>query len=174
VASDNYGDDKETITADPTNSNYVYTVWDQTNAGPGQPSLFSRTGDGGLTWSQPKAIYSVGYNSCNQIVVLPDGTLVDVFTFFNAATGTTSVEVLESSDKGDTWFGPFMVSSDEAMGVVDARTQASVRTGTGIPSTAVDPISGTIYMVWDDARFSGNQLEGIAFSKSSSSAPGWQ
>ncbi len=166
VASDTLGDDKATITADPTNSNYVYAVWDRTNAGPGQPVMFSRTSDGGLTWSQPKAIYSVGYNSCNQIVVLPHGTLVDVFTFFNAATGTTSIEVLESSDKGDTWFGPFMVSSDEARGVVDARTQASIRTGTGIPSTAVDPISGTIYMVWDDARFSGNQREGVAFSKS--------
>jgi len=67
VASDSDGDDKETITADTANSNYVYAVWDNNNAG----AVLTRTSDGGATWSHPKAIYNAA--CCNQIVVLPNG-----------------------------------------------------------------------------------------------------
>ncbi len=57
--------------------------------------------------------------------------------------------------------------------MVNAKTQSGIRTGLGIPSTAVDPASGTIYITWEDARFSGDQREGIVFSKSLDGGHTW-
>ena len=96
--------DKETITADPTDARFVYAVWDRVNVPPGDvnrflvgnlehkrdrgftgPAMFSRTTDGGHTWEPPRIIYNPGANNQtlgNQIAVLPDGTLVNFFTEF--------------------------------------------------------------------------------------------
>ena len=45
-------------------------------------------------------------------------------------------------------------------GVVD------VRTGDIIPDVAVDPASGRLYAVWQDARFGDGAFDSIAFSQS--------
>ena len=58
--------DKNTITADPTNSSYVYAVWDRLKGPNGEiinpenvvglgyhgPAYLTRTTDGGATWEQ--------------------------------------------------------------------------------------------------------------------------
>jgi hypothetical protein len=97
--------DKESITADPFNSNYVYAVWDRVRK-PGEAesvnaehsfafrgdTLFSRTTDGGQTWEPPRAIFKRTNNAGtigNQIAVLPGGTLVDIFDSLQAR-GRTS------------------------------------------------------------------------------------
>src|SRR5262249_35512961 len=96
--------DKESITADSTDTRFPYAVWDRINAPPGDvrrfevgnlehkrdrgftgPTLFSRTTDGGQTWEPPRIIYNPGGNNQtlgNQIVVLPNGTLVNFFSEF--------------------------------------------------------------------------------------------
>src|SRR5262249_19656458 len=79
--------DKESITADLHDSNLVYATWDRSlgstnNRTYHQPAWFSRSTDGGKTWEQPRIILDPGANAYtlgNQIVVLPDGTLVDLF-----------------------------------------------------------------------------------------------
>src|SRR5439155_11494358 len=85
--------DKESVTADPFNDNTAYVVWDRSrfqsdsanvNAGHsfafrGDP-MFSKTTDGGTTWSTPTRITPQNNNMFtigNQIVVLRDGKLVD-------------------------------------------------------------------------------------------------
>jgi len=176
IASDNLGDDKETITADPKDANFVYAVWDWTNVGNTQPAVFSKTANAGANWTAPRAIYSPGtggYTCCNQIDVLPDGTLVDIFVLTPRGSTSSYVAALQSADRGDTWGGPFIVANDEAIGVVDARTQAGIRTGNGIPSSAVDPSSGAIYVAWEDARYSGEQREGVVVSKSTDGGFTW-
>jgi len=73
--------DKETITADPLDANYVYAVWDRLTGftvannpqGTG-PAWFSRTTNGGQSWEQARPIYDPGPDTqtiSNQIVVLP-------------------------------------------------------------------------------------------------------
>jgi hypothetical protein len=175
ITQDSNGDDKESITADPTDSNYVYAVWDLTNVGNSQPAWFSRTSDGGATWESPHQLYypGNGYSSANQIVVLPNGTLVDVFILGPPNSSTSYVAILRSSDHGDTWTDPYIVSTNESINVVDSRTQAAIRTGIGFPSAAVDPSSGTIYVTWEDARFSQNQRDGVALSKSTDGGITW-
>ena len=110
--------DKESITADPTDAHYVYATWDRL-AGNLGPTYFARTTDGGATWEAARAIYDPGANNQtlnNQIVVLPDGTLVNFFTLFNPSP---SLAVIRSTDKGVTWSAPIIIAQVFALGAQD-------------------------------------------------------
>jgi hypothetical protein len=180
--------DKQSITADPTNASYVYAVWDRlvfpgserasvvasfrTSSFSG-PTWFARSTDAGLTWEPARQIWDPGQldqTIGNQIVVLPDGTLVDIFTEFNNENAKKNrggfVRVLRSTDKGMTWSGPYDVGRLGAIGVTDPETGDPVRTGDIIPDIAVDPASGRLYASWQDAGVNGGQADGIAFSQS--------
>ena len=90
--------DKESLTADPHTAGTAYVVWDRSrfpsdqsnNPGTsrafrGDP-MFAKTTDFAKTWSTPRDILFQNQNVAtigNQIVVLPDGTLVDVYLYFN-------------------------------------------------------------------------------------------
>jgi hypothetical protein len=77
----NFFNDKESLTADPTDARYVYAVWDRLDQGPPGDRVFTRTTNPGLTWKR-LTIYDQGRPATinNQIPVLPDGTLVRFFT----------------------------------------------------------------------------------------------
>jgi hypothetical protein len=106
--------DKETITADPTDANLVYVVWDRLAPVPGStymegPTYFSRTTDGGTTWEAARILYDPGINNQtlnNQIVVLPNVTLLTFFTEiinFPATSFPSYLSVVVSTDQGQTW-----------------------------------------------------------------------
>lgn len=165
-------DDKESITADPADSNYVYVVWDK-SSGNTVSAWFARSTDGGSSYEASRLIYDPpagGHATAHQIAVLPDGTLVDVFVLTTPASGNNqqdaSIAVLRSADRGITWSAPILVASDETIGTVDAETQKELRTGAGIPSMAADLASGVLYIAWTDARFSTLERDGVALSKS--------
>src|SRR5207248_2372252 len=92
--------DKESITADPTNANNVYAVWDRSRFPSDQAGItaqmnaasirgdimFSRTTDGGQNWEPARDILGGNQNEFtvgNQLAVLPNGTLVDIFEDLN-------------------------------------------------------------------------------------------
>jgi hypothetical protein len=86
--------DKDSITADPYHPNLVYTVWDGVGGGLPGRAFFDRSTDGGRTWLAPQVIFQSPSNAPNighQIVVLPNGTLVDAFT-------GSSLDIIASSD----------------------------------------------------------------------------
>ena len=108
--------DKESITADPRNPNLVYAVWDQpaliTPKAVGL-TFFARSTDGGQTWSAAQVIFASPTNETSvghQIVVLPNGTLVDAFSeiqldpTFHFDTAF-SLDIIRSTDGGLTWSG---------------------------------------------------------------------
>jgi BNR/Asp-box repeat len=174
--------DKNSITADPTDSRYVYAVWDRLAFGPPGtdtftgPTWFSRTTDGGRTWEPARAIYDPGPDRStigNQVAVLPDGTLVNVFAQFRE-TGL-SVAVIRSTDKGVTWSAPVVVNALGTVGVVDPRDGAFVRTGDVIPDIAVDPRPGhdDLYVVWQDARFTGGARDQVVIARSGDGGRHW-
>jgi hypothetical protein len=187
--------DKESITADRTSAARVYAVWDRSRK-PGDAHadfnalhsfafrgdvMFSRTIDGGVTWSTPRDVLNRNANEFtigNQIAVTPSGTLVDIF---NRARGSGAqgspnpftFAVIRSTDHGDTWSDPITIAQDRSIDVRDPDTGAQVRAGEVLPDIAVDPVSGTLYAVWSDGRFSGGADSAIALSKSTDGGLNW-
>ncbi len=193
--------DKNSITADPNNENFVYAVWDrlvfpseqagglssENAAAFAGPALFTRSTDGGLSWEEPSVIFDqngkITQTIGNQIVVLPDnetfdGELINGLNIRNVksaglVSGLNNVAVLRSDDQGVTWSGPIIVSKMLSVGVDDPfDDDIPIRTGDVVPDFAVGP-SGTLYAVWQDARFNGFAYDGILFSSSTDGGLTW-
>jgi hypothetical protein len=197
--------DKEMVVVDPADPNLVYVVWHVVDAPEGvgvrrSSPLFGLTGanvttvstrstDGGRTWEPDQTLYNPGANNLaavNQIVVRPDGTLLDLFTetliFKNSDGGEKfddNLSLLMSSDKGQTWLPkgqPIRTNKMQTIGVTDPETGVFVHTHSefnDISDVAVDPHSGTLYAVWEDSRFSNDQYTSIAFSQSTDGGLTW-
>ncbi len=187
VDTPDFSPDKCTITADPTDSHFVYAAWSRNYSKNHNAIAFSRSTDGGGTWEPARSNLQTpsgqfAYNT--QILVLPDGTLVDMFLIQyqkpnQPPTGQT-LELMRSSDKGLTWSAPMMVGPAETILrpdtsgytlTVDPDNGQLVR-DTDQPSFAADK-SGNLYAVWEDGRFSNFQYNEIAFSMSSDGGFTW-
>ncbi len=190
----NVFNDKQSITADPTSADRVYAVWDRlvfptseranviagfVTAAFRGPAWFARTTNGGSSWEPARQIYDPGQNDQtigNQIVVLADGTLVDIFDEIHNDNSKKqrgfSVRVIRSTDHGATWSGSIFIDLLGTIGVTDPETGDSVRTGDIIPDIAVAP-NGDLYAVWQDARVNGGQADGVALSRSTNGGLTW-
>jgi hypothetical protein len=189
LMTDSSGDfalDKETITADPNDAHYVYAVWDRLTgqANPNSPAnrgptWFARSTDNGVSWETARMIYDPGADAqtiANQIAVLPGGGLLNLMTVITQNSSKTpqpSVAVLLSNDRGQTWSAPVAIAQAEFVGTVDPKNGQPVRSGDLVPSIAIDPASGTAYVAWEDARFSGEQRDDIALSRSIDGGNTW-
>ena len=170
--------DKESLTADPTRNGTAYAVWDQL-VGPVDnlavllhnfasyrgPTYFAKTTDGGVTWSPSKIILPMRQNQqsiANVIVVAPNGALYDFFTLItgtgpnkgpqsNAPHGF-AIAFIKSTDGGDTWTAPHIVNTIDTVTVTDPITGQPLRTADFDAAPAVDPVTGQLYLVWQDAR----------------------
>ena len=170
--------DKESVTADPNNSNYAYAVWDRLDTSNRGPTYFSRTIDGGTSWSAGQPIYDPGVGNQtlgNEVIGLTDGSIVDLFeeldgTFGNSATST--VRVIRSTDHGATWAGPYIVAENFSVGTADPNTGMAVRAGAGLPQGTAAPAGGLV-VVWQDGRFSNGAHDGIVLSRSSDGGQTW-
>ncbi len=187
--------DKESITADPLHAGTAYLVWDRLKAPSHSPDAalkahafrgptwFSKTTDGGKTWSTARPIFDPGQNSQtigNIVVVDPaSGTLYDFFDQFST-TGSPkftprgdSVSFITSTDGGVTWSKASVVSDEQTVLDVDPNTGAALRTEETLPSVAVDPVTGELYVVWEDARFTGGAVNQAVISTSTDGGATW-
>lgn len=191
--------DKNSLTADPKQSSLVYAVWDRLDVTPGGlcealggfvgPILFTRTTDGGDSYEMPQEIFDPGcvnQTLGNQIVVLPDGTLVN---FFNEIINFLSIDpitpnpdppfnlaLLRSFDKGATWESTSTkIELILSNSVNTPDTGEPVRDAFLLFDVAVDPKKGTLYAVWQDARFlqPGLNIDQIAFAVSKDGGNTW-
>lgn len=168
--------DKNTITADPKDPDFVYAVWDRLQPGAGGPTWFARTIDGGATWETARAIVATGANAQtlgNVIAVLPDGTLVDVFNRITTTNSVARAELMlvRSTDRGATWSAPIKIADMLAEGAFDPDTRIAIRDGAGVPQVAAAP-NGHLYVVWQDGRFV-NGIDSVAFSRSTDGGLTW-
>lgn len=163
----------------------IYVTWTRFLTGPaGQyvesPIYVAYSDDLGETFSTPKEISGSSSALCpfqfgdkdtpacdedqfSQPVVGPDGTVYVAFENFQSKTseetGRGQMLVVRSQDGGETWEGPFFVTT-----VVDGFDDYPLNTDgrqtvTGCAfrlnsagNLTVDPQSGTLYLVWDDNR----------------------
>ncbi len=171
--------DKNAMTADPYDANFVYAVWDRLiDANITGPAYFSRTTNGGASWEAARPIFDPGPRTQtigNQIVVLPSGVLLNTFNRIDSPLGgaqTARVAVMRSLDRGVTWSTPVYVSELLSVGTRDPENGTAVRDGGIIPSIAAAP-NGDAYVVWQDSRFSGGGIDGIAISRSIDGGLSW-
>jgi len=177
------------IVADPTDARRLYAMWDGSDTGHRGPAVFTRTADGGLSWEPPRAIVTPkpqDYVQFGQLLVLPDGTLVDVYELVNVKDSghgivqTFSLQVIRSADRGQSWSAPINATAMTPLygGSVGNAVTMDPETGQLVwdvinPSIAADSHNGNIYAVWEDGRFSNFQYNDIAFSMSADGGFNW-
>lgn len=209
--------DKELIFADHRRPGTAYAVWDRLddvfgpNSNPRHvhperaidrsggtvigftgPTYFSRTTDGGRTWSRPRVIVPAGnlqQTIANYLVQDPEsGRLYDFFMWldFNPIPGKQCdlfgcgwISFVTSDDGGATWSARHTVAEALSLAfgpgfsVTDPRDGAPLRVGDIIPIPAIDPDRGRLYVVWQDSRFSGGAQDEIAISYSEDHGSTW-
>jgi hypothetical protein len=178
--------DKNTLTADPHDAQFVYATW--TLFRNGVTSLvFARSTNGGLTWSHPVPIATMGsveqsqritFRQGAQIVVLPSGTLVNVFyrVLFDPATGarTTEQAILRSTNRGQRWtLVDTRVAPFASANAVDFELGVPVRDAVELPSIAVNRTTGQLYIAWQDRNANSLGQVGVFIARSSDGGATW-
>jgi hypothetical protein len=125
-------------------------------------------------------------------VVLPDGTLVDVFfegpagageepdrPFAHPRTQATPqqdednlIRIVRSTDHGKTWSSPITVAQIDPADIVDPDGLQPLRTADIVPDIAVDHKTGRLYVVWQDARFT-QSAAAIMLTSSANGGRSW-
>lgn len=180
-----YFNDRDSVTADPASGN-VYVVWDRLSSGgiaAGVPAWLALLPNGASssTGNSTGVLYNpgLGFQTFNnQISVLPNGKVVDIFTLFDVSSNSSLQALQVGTFTAGAWSTSAPVTivqnfvSNGTPNPAPAAT-SSIRDARDIAQTAVDPATGAIAVVWQQA-FSGNtSFDGIALSVSTDSGATW-
>jgi hypothetical protein len=174
----NVFNDKDVITADPVDPHFVYAVWDRLASDNTGPSYFTRSTNGGVAWETPRPIYDPGVNNqtiSNAIVVLPNGTVVDMFLEIDPVANdalASHMAVIRSTDNGVSWSAPIKVADNFSVGTRDPDTGMSIRDSALVPEIAVG-MGGSLFVAWQDSRFSNGVRDAIALTRSDDGGFTW-
>lgn len=168
VAAPLAGNETDAVTGSPTLARHAYMAWANfLLTFPRTNSLeFSRTIDGGATWSPPVPVDQPGPFAIDfspKVVVLPNGTLLAVFARFDAELGLGTLQAARSLDEGRTWLPAVQAGSKPVFEFHDPETGALLPQP-GFPSTAVAP-DGTVYIAFEDSRSPSSGAIGVARSR---------
>jgi hypothetical protein len=194
--------DKESITADwrPTvGAGKAYATWIRGDL-PGWDNIsvvgasnsfayrglpmFSKTTDGGQTWSNPTSMINSNiYAQGNVLSVLPDGTLVDVAAVLFRGSGVQPTPnhvfwtALRSTNGGKTWGAPIKIAPLGTTLLTNPDIPAptsldeTVRAGDYLPDVAVDKTTGDLYAVF--ASDAGEGFNHVMLTKSTNGGKTW-
>lgn len=157
--------DKNWIAVDtfPASPHYgrVYSAWDVFGAA-FQPIRLRYSDDHGSAWGaliEVSAPFGFGGTGAFPLVH-PDGDLTIVY--YNGA------QVSQTSHDGGQTFDP-PVTIDAYLGT----ELAGMRTNGIMPAAAVDPVTGYLYVAWQDARFRSDGLNDIVLGVSTDGGGSW-
>jgi len=159
--------DKDYMAVDATGSPYdgnIYVTW--TNFASGTPIYFSRSTDGGATFSTPFRISDSEYDS-NQgsLPVVGSGGILYV-TWLNYGYPST-IRMVKSTNGGASFGAPFeVVTVDE----IPSPLPGGDFRDNSFPAMAIDPNNGNIYVAWSDYR---NADADIYFTRSTDGGSSW-
>lgn len=180
--------DKGSLTADPAHAGVAYAVWARfVIPGHGPPvqsdAMLAKTTDGGRTWSSPKVILPRGPEAGSiASVIVPDPRRSRLYHFAFWQVGVVPslrnpgrLVVQSSNDGGAHWSRPHAIGLAYTLALAsrEAFSGDKIRTGFAVPSFAVDRRGGTLYAVWQDARFSGRRFDQIVFARSRDGGRTW-
>jgi len=152
----------------------LYTVWSRfitKGTGPrsvtNSPGAVSYSSNNGKTWS-PFVFASAKDADTEGLLPLvhPDGAVTIVYDLFVPSKKADFETAQTSHDGGVTWSKAVTIGSFDGAGV------PGMRTG-GLPAAAIDPVSGHMYVVWQDTRFNSSGLNDIVLSESTDGGLTW-
>ncbi len=169
-------------------------------------TYFVRTHDQGKSWEPARPIYKIrddvtllaeagidpktstiygAQNIGHQIVVLPDGRLVNVSraSIITADTNFFARTIIRSFDNGETWeqtgkiipsttIGGFVAFDSELAAASGGTINNTVRAAESIPDIAVNRTNGFMYVVWQDVDPTGAFI-GVFMSMSKDGGDTW-
>jgi hypothetical protein len=161
-------DDKESISVDNQPDSpfrgRVYVGWDTAIGNGSQPARIAYSADGGGSFTPFRTLDNQGFSLGVVSVSGPGGVVHAVWTRFERNSAT--LMSARSEDGGDNWSAPVAIAQIFAAGV------EGLRTGDGLASVAVDRETGTLYVVWQDDRFSPG-TDQVVLSRSSDGGGTW-
>jgi len=179
-------EDKPGVTIDPTN-NYIYVTWTEFDdygvltSSDSSRIYFSRSTDGGITWSAVKRLDRLGgdcWDSDNTVegavpCVGPNHVLYDAWCGPKVRNDTFGIFFNKSTDFGNTWLSqPIYVCNQP--GGWDYMI-AGLQRCNGLLATACDlsngPYRGNIYINWTDSA--GPNNHDVKFIKSTNGGTNW-
>lgn len=173
--------DKQWSVIDRSNNN-IYVTWTQfDNYGSSNPNdksiiLFSKSTDGGQTWSTPKKINEVDGDCVDEDntvegavpAVGPNGEI------YVAWAGPNGIVFNKSLDEGETWLNQEIAIDPMPTGW--DYSIPGISRANGLPITKCDlsggPNHGTIYVNWSDQRNGPNDTD-VWMSKSTDGGDTW-
>jgi len=150
------GNENPAITGSPALHGHAYMTWanfsnvvlPRTNT-----VEFSRTIDGGATWSAPVLVDQpspFAIDLAPRIRVVPNGTLLAIFARADFETGLATIQVARSLDEGQTWLPPVEAGSKPLLGEILDPETGEILPQPGFPSSAVAP-DGTVYVAFENS-----------------------
>jgi hypothetical protein len=152
------------------------------------PTLLALSTNNGVGFASPATIVNTGPGQQtidNLVQVTPDGTVYDFFTAINFTPAVLNIGFVKSTNKGISWSGPAFATDIQVVGVVSPDTGQALRDASILYAVSVNPVSGAIYLTWQDDRFSttscitpgtpspGIPIDGIVFSQSLDGGATW-
>lgn len=107
------------------------------------------------------------------------GTLYDFFDQITYADDLSTVveahyAVVTSTDAGETWSSPVTVARDSSVPEVDPNDPSKLlRSAATLPSPAVDPKTGALYMAYEGSDFSGGKFDAVQLVRSTDGGRTW-
>ncbi len=178
VAPELAGTEQPAVTGSPTLPGHAYMTWtnfelDTDPSGWVNPVSFSRTTDGGATWSPAVLIDEAGPFALDQaprIRVLPNGTLIAIFARADLLAGLATIQTVRSLDEGRTWLPAIEAGAKPLYGDFYDPESEEQLPQPGYPSSTVAP-DGTVYVVYENS--SSPQSGGIGIVKSVDGGVTW-